>query len=411
MLVAAGLFALRIWSDELTEIALVPDTEFVEQDPLAQNAYQDPDMWFSRPGKGVANDPARWQPAFAAPEEGALPAASASATPTASPSATASPATTAPPASSATPAPGAAVGEPPRFAVFFVHPTSFYDSRAWNASLDDSESQNRARLMVRGMASAFNQAAEIWVPRYRQATFGAFITVDPAGTQAIDAAYRDISQAFDFFVDSIPADMPIVLVGHSQGAYHVTRLLQDKVAGSPLQARVAMAYPIGWPISIEHDLPSLALPACATPDQSGCVFSYASFAEPAEPGQFLRRYAELPGMDGQPRGESPILCVNPLTGTLNGDAPAAANLGTLVPDDELTTGELVPAALGARCGTNGLLLIGSPPDLGRYVLPGNNYHVYDIPLFWANLQADVARRVRNFTGVGPVAGNRPSPRS
>jgi len=40
-----------------------------------------------------------------------------------------------------------------------------------------------------------------------------------------------------------------------------------------------------------------------------------------------------------------------------------------------------------------LLLIGDPPDLGPYVLPGNNYHVYDIPLFWRNVQADVLRRV------------------
>ena len=40
-----------------------------------------------------------------------------------------------------------------------------------------------------------------------------------------------------------------------------------------------------------------------------------------------------------------------------------------------------------------MLMIGDPPDLGPYVLPQGNYHVYDIPLFWANLQADVVTRV------------------
>ncbi len=40
-------------------------------------------------------------------------------------------------------------------------------------------------------------------------------------------------------------------------------------------------------------------------------------------------------------------------------------------------------AVAARCDERGLLLIGDPPELGPYVLPGNNYHVYDIPLFWA----------------------------
>ena len=54
---------------------------------------------------------------------------------------------------------------------------------------------------------------------------------------------------------------------------------------------------------------------------------------------------------------------------------------------------LVSGMVPARCGKDGFLLIGEPPELGPYVLPGNNYHVYDIPLFWANLRADVARRV------------------
>ena len=51
-------------------------------------------------------------------------------------------------------------------------------------------------------------------------------------------------------------------------------------------------------------------------------------------------------------------------------------------------------AVPARCGDNGLLYIGDPPELGQGVLPGGNYHVYDIPLFWKNVQEDVIARVR-----------------
>ncbi|RPF72661.1 DUF3089 domain-containing protein [Aurantiacibacter spongiae] len=359
-------------------------------------------MWFSRPGMGAANDPARWQPAFAVPEaRGDGPFVSASPSPAPSASTSPSPAPSRSPSSSnrASSPPGS---EPPAFAVFFVHPTSYLQRSNWNAPLDDAESQSRARLMVRGMASAFNQASEIWAPRYRQATFGAFLTDAPEAQQALDAAYADVSQAFDFFLDSIPADMPIVLAGHSQGGYHVTRLMRDKVAGTPLESRVAMAYPIGWPVSLDHDLPALGLPACTEADQGGCVMSWASFAEPAEPGQFFTRYAATPGLDGQARGGSPILCVNPISGTLNGSAPAGANSGTLVPEDDLSSGELVKGAVGARCNDIGLLLIGDPPDLGPYALPGNNYHVYDIPLFWADLQADVVRRVRAWSKSRPA---------
>ena len=42
------------------------------------------------------------------------------------------------------------------------------------------------------------------------------------------------------------------------------------------------------------------------------------------------------------------------------------------------------------------MLIGDPPALGGYVLPGNNYHVYDYSLFWANVRADAARRLATF---------------
>ncbi len=364
LLALAVLFVLRMFAEELTELALVPDVEFTEQAALEDNAYQDPAMWFSRPGKGV-NDPARWQPAAAAGSEPA-------------------------------PETGDAEATPP-FAVFFIHPTSFLDNDAWNAPLGDEESQTRARLMVRGMASAFNRASEIWAPRYRQATYGAFLTDAPEAGRALDAAYTDIEAAFDYFIDSVPEDMPIVLAGHSQGGYHVVRLLTEKLKGTDLMDRVAVAYPIGMPISIQTDLPALGLPACATAQQAGCVASWASFAEPADPGQYLRLYNSTPGIDGQSRTGTPILCVNPLTGTLNGEADAARNLGTLVPEDDLASGELVAASVPARCDPeSGILLVGDPPELGQYVLPGNNYHVYDIPLFWRNLQQDVVNRVRQW---------------
>ena len=352
VLIVAGVVALRFWSRELAGIALVPTTRFEAQSPLAGNAYDDPKMWFARPelGKGEA---AYLPDGFNAASEDPAPLEAA---------------------------------------VFFVHPTSYLDRSHWNAALRDSESQARARLFIRGMASPFGRAREIWIPRYRQATFGAFLTAQPEAGQAIDAAYRDVAQAFDYFVASVPKDRPIVLAGHSQGALHLLRLLKEKVAGTPLADRVVAAYPIGWPISVAHDLPALGLPACATPQESGCVMSWSSFAEPAEPGELSQAYSDSPGFDGQPRGDSEILCSNPLTGGSGGEAPASANKGTLVPAADLSGGKLQPGLVPARC-EKGLLLVGPPPRLGPYVLPGNNYHVYDIPMFWVNLRGDFATRL------------------
>ncbi len=360
VLVTAVLLALRLFPATLTRLAFMPKEHFVAQQQLADNAYADPQMWFVRPG--MPDDPARWQPPFA---NGAT-------------------------------QPPAAAKNVPRFAVFFVHPTSYLGRDHWNASLDDKNARARARIFIRGLASPFNQASEIWAPRYRQAAIAAFLTSSPDAQKALDLAYGDVSKAFDEFLAQVPPGTPIVLAGHSQGALLIDELLRRRIAGTPLQKRIAMAYPIGWPISVQHDLAALGLPACATADQAGCIVTWSSFAEPADPGMLLTRYSHSAGYDDAPRGDKGVLCVNPLTGTLNGSAPASADLGTLVPNADLTAGKLVPGAVSARCDKRGLLLIGNPPDLGPYVLPGNNYHVYDIPLFWENLQLDVARRMRTW---------------
>lgn len=349
VLVIAALIVLRIWSTELTRYAFVPKVAFEQVRPLPAGAYANRVMWISRPDTG-ADDPAQWAPDGIARQQG-------------------------------------------KAAVFFIHPTSYLARKHWNAPVDEQDSARRAIYFVRAMASAFNGQAQVWAPRYRQAAFGAFLTNHPQARQALDAAYMDVRQAFDAFVAATPRETPIVLAGHSQGAFHLMRLLKDRVAGTPLAARVVAAYPIGWPISIAHDLPAMGLSPCATPDQTRCVMTWSSFAEPADPALVLEAYRARPALDGKAKGTEATLCTNPLTGRVGGSAPASANLGTLRISEELSDGELIEKAIPARCDpATGMLLIGEPPEIGPFVLPGNNYHVYDIPLFWSNLRADVARR-------------------
>jgi pimeloyl-ACP methyl ester carboxylesterase len=286
----------------------------------------------------------------------------------------------------------------PRASVFFVHPTSFLDSGAWNAPVTHEESQWRAGLFVQSQASTFNGVSRIWAPKYRQATFGAFLTDDPDARRALDFAYQDVLAAYEQFLKEAPKDQPIILAGHSQGSLHVLRLLQERVKGSPEQRRIAAAYVIGWPISTVVDLPELPLPACTKAGQAGCILSWLSFSEPADPAMIVDTWDATMGLNGQPRRDTPMLCVNPITGNAGDAAPAEANLGTLIPNQDLSDGTILPAGVPARCDGRGFLLIGTaPPDMGPYVLPGNNYHVYDYTLFWSNLRADVEARLATFT--------------
>ena len=179
----------------------------------------------------------------------------------------------------------------------------------------------------------------------------------------------------------------------AQGALQLTRLLSERVAGQPLARRIVAAYVIGWPISTATDLPKLGLPGCTSAGESGCIIAWQSYAEPADPHMVQSLYDASTGLDGRPRRGTPMLCVNPLTGTAGGRAPASANSGSLVPTTDLNDATIAPGRVPARCDSSGFLLIGPPPaGFGRYVMPGNNYHVYDMALFWMNIRNDVAAR-------------------
>jgi len=216
--------------------------------------------------------------------------------------------------------------------------------------------------------------------------------------QALDLAHADVARAFDVFAAAIPQGDPIILAGHSQGALHLSRLLRDKVAGKPVAKRIAAAYVVGWPLSLTADIPKLGLPACRTADDAGCILSWQSFKDPANTAMIRNAYEKPVLPNGQHRRVADMLCTNPISGTLRGSAPPAANLGTLVPTVDLTSATLARGVVGARCSGGFLMIEGAIPPLGPYVLPGNNYHVYDYALFWGSIRADVERRLTAFRG-------------
>ncbi|MDP5277877.1 DUF3089 domain-containing protein [Sphingomonas sp. DG1-23] len=352
VLALAAAFAYRFYGVQLMRQFMVPAGEAVALPPADARAYARPDMWIARPDK--PGNPALWAPT------GYTPAAK------------------------------------PEAAVFFVHPTSFLDTRTWNAPLDNADANNRAALFLRGQASAFNSVGAIWAPRYRQATFGAFLTSKSSAQKALDFAYRDVLAAFDQFVAEA-GERPIILAGHSQGALHLSRLLVNRIAGQPIAKRIVAAYVVGWPVSISADLPKMGLPACAQADQAGCILSWQSFADPADPSLIVDTFDATTGFTGQPRAGTPMICTNPLTGKSGDSAPAEANLGTLIPDMNFQSAQLVVGRVPARCEGRGFLTIGQdPPEFGQYVLPGNNYHVFDYSLFWANVRRDAELRLTAF---------------
>lgn len=348
----AGAFAIYQFGGSVLMRGLTPQGHFAPPRSRTGPDYRADASWLVKPG--ISPDPSQWRPSA----EGRSDPIAAGA------------------------------------AVFYVHPTTYLERDKWNAAIDEGgDTAFRDALFVRSQASAFNDiATEIWAPRYRQAAFGAFLLKTPDATKALDLAYDDVLAAFDTFLAAQPKARPIILAGHSQGALHLSRLLVDR--RDVLNGRLVAAYVVGWPLSAKADLPAMGLAACATPEQTGCVLSWQSFGDPANPKLITDAWVGTPGLGGGQREVGDMVCTNPLTGQPGeAVAPPASNPGTLVPDAAMVGASLTPGLVGAKCEGGFLKIFGAIPPLGPFVLPGNNYHVYDYALFYAAVQRDVARRL------------------
>jgi hypothetical protein len=356
IVVVGAAIAYRLFGARLLAAALVPSVAFADSPVAPAPDYATLSAWDANPA--LATDAARWTPA------------------------------------------GFAAAPHSRVAVFFVTPTADLGRGHWNMGFAEPAVEDRIAVSLRTQASVFNGVGMIWAPKYRQAVFGAFLTVSPDATKALDLAYGDVLRAFDAFVATAPKDAPIVLAGHSQGSLHLLRLLRDRVAGQPIAKRIVAVYAVGRPVSVEADLPALGIEPCATPDATHCLLVWESFAEPADPAPSRAVFEATLGLTGRSRRGGHTVCVNPLLGAATTrTAVPTANIGSLVPGATPDAATIVAGGVGARCLPSGILSIGEPPaGFGEYVLPGNNYHVYDYNLFWANTRADVERRVDAFTG-------------
>ncbi len=355
LLFVAGAFAIYQWGARALVSQAVPQGHFRAAEAGAGPNYSEATNWLARPG--IADDPSQWLPEDAPP---VTPVVAGVRT-------------------------------------FYLHPTTYLARDRWNAPLKPGgDSEYRSRLFVQSQASVFSQLGEVWAPRYRQAAYGAFLLNSRDAEQALGFAYSDVAAAFDEFVKTIPADAPIILAGHSQGALHLERLLREKIAGKPIARRIVAAYVVGWPISTTADLPVLGLPACTNDNEGGCILSWMTFGDPPNPDFIFNEWEKTKGYDGGKRRHADTLCVNPITGTKDGVAPPSQNAGTLIPSADMQSATLGVGAVGARCDKGLLILSGQVPQMGSFTLPGNNYHVYDYALFWGSIRRDAERRLANW---------------
>ncbi len=266
--------------------------------------------------------------------------------------------------------------------IFFVHPTIYTGSQEgqdqWNADINDAtHNADVDDSTIKNQASCFNAAGRVYAPRYRQAHIYAYYTKNKeAGDKALDLAYQDVKQAFEYYLEHYNEGRPFIIASHSQGTTHSGHLLLDFVDNQPLQEQLVAAYLVGIPIPKDT---FQTIPVCKTPDQTGCFCAWRTWRN----GKYPEFY--------HPKLSPKIAVTNPITWTTD-STPARRKLNKgsiLFKFDKVKKG-----FIGAQVH-EGILWAKRPPKpISLFI--GSNLHVGDINLYYMNIRENAVERVKAY---------------
>lgn len=171
---------------------------------------------------------------------------------------------------------------------FYVYPTVRFEPECGNAT--DFSSLESEAFAVQNQAARFSAVCRVIAPVYRQRVRCPPIDREGvvAASEIDDVAYGDVRDAFAHYLQQHNAGRPFFLIGHSQGADLLARLVTTEIDADPkLQRRMAAAFLIGGDIFVPHGETTGGtlgdVPLCDTDDQTGCAIAYRSFAASRPP--------------------------------------------------------------------------------------------------------------------------------
>jgi hypothetical protein len=283
---------------------------------------------------------------------------------------------------------------------FYLYPTQS-EQEGPNANLDKDPP---IRRVVVQQARMFSSVCDVYAPMYRQVTSNGDQT---SHNESVEIAYRSARSGFRDYLRNHNDGRGFILLGHSQGAAHVGRLIAELVDTRPgLRKRFVGTIAPGANISVPigEDVGGLFehVPACTEVGQYGCVVAFSTFNDVPGPLAAFSRidfgYWIYP--DPRPDPDSfEVVCTNPaLLDGGDGTLEPLVNFDYLfsAPDAETASPwRSQPDYYRAECKRQGgahwlnLSKVGLPgdsrADLGAAVASGSNYHVPEVNLAEGNL--------------------------
>jgi hypothetical protein len=186
---------------------------------------------------------------------------------------------------------------------FYVYPTVSQQRRG-NSTLEITAEEKNVALT---QAAQFGRVCRIFAPMYRQTT--AWRSQYESDR---DLAYRDVLAAWRDYLAHHNKGRGVVLLGHSQGASHLRRLISEEIdLRASVRKLLVSAILLGSGVSVGKDSDVggdfTKVPACRKADQTGCVVAFSSWSSiPSDRGGG----GGFGSSQGDERDERE-LCVNP----------------------------------------------------------------------------------------------------
>ena len=294
---------------------------------------------------------------------------------------------------------------------FYVYPTvSGQSGVVANLHIDPSEI-----AVARSQASRFSEVCKVYAPIYPQLTLHAL--ADPGATTVSDlvAAYASVQTAWEDYLAHYNHGRGFILIGHSQGASMLIKLLQRQVDNnSAVRQHLVSAIILGGNVTVPVDGTVGGsfqhIPACTTSTQTGCVIAYSSFDEtPPSNSLFGRPGSGVSRLSGNTSNVGlQVLCVNPAdpAGGINPLTPyfptrsstkGLGGLSGVAPPALPTPWVTEPGLYSGQCLSQGgatWLQVSAPihagdsrPIVGQTLGPTWGLHLVDVNIALGNLIA------------------------
>ena len=290
---------------------------------------------------------------------------------------------------------------------FYVYPTvSTQPTVNANLRIEPAEVS-----VARAQASRYSTTCRVFAPMYRQVTVsGLFSAKRTAASGAI--AYESALAGWKDYLQRYNDGRGFVLIGHSQGAFVLTKLIETQIDPDPaLRTRLVSAILLGGNVLVPTGKQVGGdfhhVPACRAAAQVGCVIAYSSFDHTPPPNSLFGRTAV--------KGDQ-VLCTNPAalsggSGQLDPYFPThlvgiTASIGAL--PSSTTPWVTYPDLFTGRCTTDGGATwlqvddVRKPgderPRLHDSLGPTWGLHLYDGNIALGNLVAIVGDEATTYGG-------------